>query len=394
MNNKARPEVVNNRIAILQRQLFEQNREISLERALLYTESYQQTKGQPTIVRRAFATAYLLDHIKISIRQGELIVGNWTTKPRSVIIAPEIDPYWIYQELETIHNRLQDPLHISEQDKLIYQQKLYPYWKGRSKKDFINAQIDSATWAATLAKVFTINQTVTEQDPLIPDYAQILAEGLEGILAQLRNQVQKRQSDFPAAAILVMEAAQRHILRYAELATAEAVTEADQLRKDDLYAISRCANKIAYVKPDNFYEACQLLWFICVIVQLETNASSISLGRFDQYMLHFYQHDLSRGFSRDKLQEILECFYLKTNDIVLSRSADSTKLISEFPSGCTLTLGGLTATGCSAVNDLSYLCLECYRDIPLPQLNLAVMVSKLTDREFLNKTAETLQLGT
>jgi formate C-acetyltransferase len=383
---------VNNRIAILKRQLFEQTRKISLERALLYTKSYRQTKGQPTVVRRALATAYILDHIKISIRQGELIVGNQTIKPRSGIISPEMDPYWLYQELDSPH--LQPPFYISEQDKLIYQQELYPYWRGQSKKDLINGQINKDFRGTIIATVFTLNQTDMEQSSIVPNYSLALTDGLESLLVKLRKQIKNRQDDFYEAALLVMEAAQRYILRYAKLATAEASIETDQSRKDDLYAISRCANKVAYSKPDNFYEACQLLWFICLIAQLESNDSSRSLGRFDQYMLSFYRHDLLRGCSRNKLQEILECFYLKTNDIVLIQSTESAKYLSEFPSGYTLTLGGLTATGRSAVNDLSYLCLECYNDMSLPQPNLAITVSKLTDWKFLNKTAETIWLST
>jgi formate C-acetyltransferase len=32
-----------------------------------------------------------------------------------------------------------------------------------------------------------------------------------------------------------------------------------------------------------------------IILQYESNASSISLGRFDQYMLPFYQASLNQG---------------------------------------------------------------------------------------------------
>jgi formate C-acetyltransferase len=63
--------------------LFANPREISLERALLYTASHQQTEGEPVIIRRAKATAYILDHVNIAIRDEELIAGNRTVKPRA-----------------------------------------------------------------------------------------------------------------------------------------------------------------------------------------------------------------------------------------------------------------------------------------------------------------------
>ena len=49
-----------NRISRLKTALFANTREISLERALLYTASHRQTEGEPVILRRAKATAYIL----------------------------------------------------------------------------------------------------------------------------------------------------------------------------------------------------------------------------------------------------------------------------------------------------------------------------------------------
>jgi formate C-acetyltransferase len=48
-------------------------------------------------------------------------------------------------------------------------------------------------------------------------------------------------------------------------------------------------------KPQTFWQACQLFWYMNVILQYESNASSLSIGRFDQYMLPFYQASLSQG---------------------------------------------------------------------------------------------------
>ncbi|MGU0159996.1 pyruvate formate lyase family protein [Escherichia coli] len=72
-----------NRISRLKTALFANTREISLERALLYTASHRQTEGEPVILRRAKATAYILEHVEISIRDEELIAGNRTVKPRA-----------------------------------------------------------------------------------------------------------------------------------------------------------------------------------------------------------------------------------------------------------------------------------------------------------------------
>ena len=83
------------RIKTLKNDMLNPTREISLERALLYTESYKQTAGMSVILKRAKAVAHILDNVAISIREGELLAGNRTVKPRSGIVSPEMDPYWI-----------------------------------------------------------------------------------------------------------------------------------------------------------------------------------------------------------------------------------------------------------------------------------------------------------
>lgn len=148
-----------NRISRLKTALFANTREISLERALLYTASHRQTEGEPVILRRAKATAYILEHVEISIRDEELIAGNRTVKPRAGIMSPEMDPYWLLKELDQFPTRPQDRFAISEEDKRIYREELFPYWEKRSMKDFINGQMTDEVKAATSTQIFSINQT-------------------------------------------------------------------------------------------------------------------------------------------------------------------------------------------------------------------------------------------
>ena len=387
--------MVNKRITKLKNQLFEHKREISLERALLYTESYKKTEDEPVIVRRAKATEHILNNVQISIRVGELIAGNRTVKPRSGIVSPEMDPYWIYEELDTIHRRPQDTFYISEEDKKIYKEQFYSYWVGKSMKDFINSKISMDVKEAVSDDVIKLNQTDKGQGHIIMDFEGLLKNGIGFIVAQVREKsLQNPQNDFYKASLIVLTAAQRHILRYCSLAQSEADNESNVIRKDELLEIGRISKKVACGKPESFHEALQLLWYISIIGQYESNASSLSLGRFDQYMYKFYKEDLEKGIENEKLREILECFWVKTNDVVLIRSTSSAKYFAGFPTGYTIALGGVFKNGRSAVNELSYLCLDTYHDILLPQPNLSVRINEFTQRRFLNKTVETIRLGT
>ncbi|MBL5904162.1 formate C-acetyltransferase [Serratia fonticola] len=383
------------RIERLKAALFSAPREISLERALLYTASHRQTEGEPTIIRRAKATAYILDHVAITLREDELIAGNRTVKPRAGIVSPEMDPYWLLKELDAFPTRPQDRFAISEADKQVYREQLYPYWEKRSMKDFINGQMSEEVKTATQTQIFSVNQTDKGQGHIIIDYPRLLNNGLDNLLTELQsNAEQQPDNAFYAAALLLLQASQRHILRYASLARQMAEQCSDETRRAELLRIAEISSHNAHHKPQDFYQACQLFWYMNIILQYESNASSLSLGRFDQYMLPFYQASLNQGQDPAFLKELLESLWVKCNDIVLLRSTSSARYFAGFPTGYTILLGGLTETGRSAVNVLSFLCLDAYQNIRLPQPNLGVRVNEFIDRPFLLKTAETIRLGT
>ena len=54
--------------------LFKKMPEIEADRAVLLTESYQETEGEPMVTRRAKAFAHILRNIPITIRDNEAIL--------------------------------------------------------------------------------------------------------------------------------------------------------------------------------------------------------------------------------------------------------------------------------------------------------------------------------
>ncbi|HDG1675803.1 TPA: formate C-acetyltransferase [Kluyvera ascorbata] len=384
-----------NRIQRLKDALFANPREISLERAVLYTESHRQTDGEPVIIRRAKATAHILDNVAISIRDDELIAGNRTIKPRAGIMSPEMDPYWLLKELYQFPTRPQDRFNISDDDKRLYRDELFPYWEKRSMKDFINAQMTDEVKAAVSTQIFSVNQTDKGQGHIIIDYPRLLNNGLDALVNEMHAHLHEQPDNaFYQAVLILLEASQRHILRYAALADEMASRCPDPQRRQELDTIASVSRHNAGQKPENFWQACQLFWYMNIILQYESNASSISLGRFDQYMLPFWQASLNYGEDPAFMQELLESLWVKCNDIVLLRSTSSARYFAGFPTGYTALLGGLTENGRSAVNILSFTCLDAYQNVRLPQPNLGVRVNELIDRPFLRKTAETVRLGT
>ncbi len=267
------------RIQRLKEALFANPREISLERAVLYTESHRQTEGEPVIIRRAKATAHILNKVAISIRDDELIAGNRTIKPRAGIMSPEMDPYWLLKELDQFPTRPQDRFNISDDDKRLYREELFPYWEKRSMKDFINAQMTDEVKAAVSTQIFSVNQTDKGQGHIIIDYPRLLNNGLDALVNEMRDHLrQQPDNDFYRAVLILLEASQRHILRYAVLAETMAAQCSDPQRRRELEAIATISRHNAIHKAENFGQACQLFWYMNIILQYESNASSISLG--------------------------------------------------------------------------------------------------------------------
>lgn len=384
----------NARIQLMKDNLFKEKRQISLERALLYTESFKQTEGESTIIRRAKAVAHIMEHVEISIREGELLVGNRTVRARSGILSPEMDPYWIMKEIDTIDTRPQDQFEFTESDKKIYREELYPYWKDQSMKDFINAELTDDVKAALKDEVFKLNQTDKGQGHIIMDFPSMLTYGIQSYIDVLNEKIEKEPDNhFFKAGQIIFVAMQQHFLRYADLAEKMAET-ADSVRKDELLNMADMCQKLSKDRPDSFYEALQLLWMTSIVGQYESNASSLSLGRMDQYMYPFYQASLDAGVAEEFLYELLGDFYIKTNDVVLLRSESSAKCFAGFPTGYTVVLGGLDELGHAAVNPLSSVMLDLYHEILLPQPNLSVRMNELIPRKFLLKTCEAIRLGT
>ncbi|MEQ8155524.1 MAG: formate C-acetyltransferase [Clostridiaceae bacterium] len=387
--------MLSSRIQCLKDGLFKEKRKISLERAKLYTESWKNTEGEPVIIRRAKALENILKKVEISVKPGELIVGDRTVNPRAGVVSPEMSPYWILDELDAFPVRQQDRFDISEEDKEYFKNDLYPYWKGKSLKDYCNEKIPYEIKESVKSKIVSLNQTDKGQGHIIPDYVIVFEKGLGDMIENMKANIEKQpENNFYKASLISLEASRDYILRHAEVTKDMALNESDAVRKGEFEEISRISYKVAAGKPETFYEAIQLFWYISVIFQHESNASSISPGRFDQYMYPYFKKSLDDGVHKEFLKEILRALYVKFNSIVALRSTESARYFAGFPIGYTVILGGVDENGKDVTNELSYMMLEIMGDIRLPQPNLSVRVGEKSPREFLMKVAETIRIGT
>jgi len=314
-------------------ELMASTRRISLERALLYKESYGRTEGETPVIRRAKAFRNVLEKHKIVIDDYDLLVGNRSTTPRAGVVSPEMSPYWILDELDEFATRPQDTFEMSEEDKRTYREELYPFWKGRSLNDWYVAHRAPEVAEAEKDKVFAVAQTDKGQGHIIADFEEPLRLGLGAIAADVRSRRDADPAnDFYQAGVICMEGMIAYVHRY-ERVVREMMVAATPERATELRRMADVLGHIATEPARDLYDALQLVWLVSVALQHESNASSLSLGRMDQYLLPYYRASVAAGESAVDIRELIQCFYLKTFTIVAVRSTESASFFAGFPIG-------------------------------------------------------------
>lgn len=387
------------RAARIKQRLLENERQIDTERARLATESYHATAGEPMVIRRAKMLLHLVRHMSLSIHPDEMIVGNRSLLPRMGVVAPEGAVDWIDRELDILPTRPQDRFAITPAQILELREGIFPTWRGHTLEDTVAARVPPDVRLAVRGKAFSLNQTDHAQGHILPDVESWLKLGLGGLYGKIsaararpEAQTESRQH-FYRAALISRQAAAELMGRYAALAREQARI-ADPARRRELEQIAATCAWLAEHPARDFPEALQAVWFLFVLLQIESNASSFSPGRFDQYMLPYLAQDLSAGrLSLAEAQAWLEYLWLKFNEIVLLRSSSSARYFAGFPIGFNLVVGGQLAGGADATNLLSYMCLRAQANLGLTQPNLSIRLHQHSPAEFLQAAAFVISRG-
>ena len=383
--------------------LFDHMPEIEADRAVLLTESYKQTEGEPIVTRRAKAFAHICENLPIVIRDEELIVGSATKVARGCQVFPEYSFDWLEAEFDTVETRTADPFHISEETKKTLHE-VYKYWGGRTTSELATSYMAPETLLAMKHNIFTPgNYFYNGIGHVTVNYGKVLKIGYRGIIEEAKAERAKYGFEHPEyasrthfldAVILSCEAAITYAKRYAKLAMDMADACTDAQRKKELLTIAMNCARVPENGAQSFYEACQSFWFIQMLLQIESSGHSISPGRFDQYMYPYYKADLEAGkISPVFAQELMDCIWVKLNDLNKVRDAASAEGFAGYSLFQNLIAGGQTPDGRDATNDLSFMCIQATKHVLLPMPSFSVRVWNGSPHEFLLKAAELTRTG-
>ena len=376
---------------------------IDAQRAILATLAYKENLNQPRVMVRGKMLEKVLDNMSIYIEDKSLLAGNQATKNRNAPIFPEYTMEFVMNELDQFEKRDGDVFYITEKTKEQLRE-IAPFWQNNNLRARGEALLPEEVRVFMETGVFGMEGKLNAGDAhLAVNYERILKDGLKGYEKRVKEYKATLDLTDPEsidkycfynAVLIVLEAVRNFANRYSVLAKDLAEKELNQERKIELLEISRICSKVPYEPAETFQEAVQSVWFIQLILQIESNGHSLSYGRFDQYMYPYYDRDIKNGTIKEsEALELLTCLWIKTLTINKVRSQAHTLSSAGSPMYQNVTIAGQTIDKKDAVNDLSFLVLKSVAQTRLTQPNLTVRYHKNINKHFLDECVEVMRLG-
>ena len=374
---------------------------LSLARALLVTESYKETEGLPSPIRRAKAFEKVVTGIPIYIEEDDLLAGAFAAKPMDFEWYPEyaVDQDMLFQNVDDV---LEKDYGQDDMEKII------EYFKDRCLQSSFLSRLSEAQRkkiAETCEEGAWVYRAKTTLDIdrgyHSADYEKVIQKGFLGVLAEVEQQLREtkikddesyQRANFLRGLTIVLKAGMEYARRHAALAR-ELSKKAEGKRKAELERIAEICDWVPAHPARSFREAVQSSWFLHVLMHLETRAQE-SPGRMDQYLYPFYKRDIQEGKISDaEVLEILECLRVKMSTLRLFTSVRYKEIVSGEAQYHNVTLGGQTPDGKDATNELSYLFLEAAFRARTPHPTLSIRYHDKAPRDFLMRGLDLVRVG-
>jgi len=396
---------MNERVSKLRQQSLDTVPTLSIERALIVTDVYREYEGKVSIpVLRAYAFKALCERKTVIIYDGELIVGEKGHKAKSAPTYPElcchtVDDFKVINAREKVFFRVDDET-LKAQEEIII-----PYWKDKSIRDKLFNSVAPEWISCYEAGIYTEFMEQRAPGHTVCD-GKLYKKGFLDFKKQIEEELEKidyvndinafdRREELKAMVICcdaIIIYAERHAVEAERLAA----LESNPARKEELLVIAKNCRRVPANKPENFWQALQMYWFVHISVTFELNTwDAFSPGRLDQHLYPFYKNELKQGtLNEEKAKELLECFWVKFNNqpappkvgITLAESGTYTDF-------CNINSGGLTSEGADGVNDVTYLVMDVIEEMQLVQPSTNIQLSRKNPDKFLNRACKVIKRG-
>ncbi len=394
------------RVTRLRQQSLDTAPAISSERAELITEFYRQNEGRLMSApeRRALAFQHLMEHKAIYIGAGELIVGEKGPTPKAAPTYPELCCHTL-DDLDILDAREKIPFAVSPHVRQVYAETIIPFWRGKTMRERLFAEMTEEWQTAYEAGVFTefmeqrspghtvLDDKIYHKGML--DFKRDIQHSLDQLDFLNDPQAYDKQEELEAMAICA-DALIRFAERHAEKARELAQEEQDPQRKRELERIVEVCSHVPAHAPRDFWEALQTYWFVHLGVTTELNPwDAFCPGKLDQHLFPFYERGLAEGtLTREQAQELLQCLWIKFNNQPAPPKVGVTAAESStYTDFAQINVGGVRPDGSDGVNEVTYLILDVIEEMRLLQPSSSVQVSKKNPDRFVRRAARIIRTG-
>lgn len=396
-----------NRLVKLKEAYLKVTPSITINRAIAYTEVTKEYPDIPANLRRAKGFKRACETAPMLIQENELIVGHPCGRSRAGAFSPDTAWSWVKEELDKISTRPQDPYFISEEDKKIMIEELFPFWEGKSLAEACEIEMRKAgiwEYAAEAAITDLTYHVTSGGGDSSPGYDIILfKKGILGVKADAEEQLAKLSGteeeirekwSFYNASIEICEGILIYAKRLSEYALELAKKESNPIRKAELEKIAEVNTRVPANPPETFQEALQSIWTIQSLFLLEENQCSTSLGRVDQYVLPCYENDIENGkITEEQAFELMGCFILKCSEMIWYTPGATAKYFAGYMPFINMCVGGVKSDGGDGTNDLTYLIMEAVRQVKVYQPTLACRIHNFSPQKYLEKIVDLVKVG-
>ena len=378
---------------------------IDLERAKIETDFYRENDGKYSIpVMRAMVLKEYFSKKTLYLGDGELIVGEKGKDPQASPTFPELCCHSV-EDMTVMSERDLVSFHTTEEDRKLQAEEIIPFWKGRTMRERLLASMTPEWNDCYAAGMFTEFMEQRGPGHTVGSF-KIYEKGFLDYKADIQESIDKldfmtdpeafdKKSELEGMK-LACDAIMILGERYAAYARELAEKETDETRKKELLQIAANCDVVPAHKPQTYWQAIQMYWFVHLGVTSELNPwDAYSPGRLDQHLNPFYEKDVEDGILDDeKALELLECLWVKFNNQPAPPKVGITlKESSTYTDFANLNTGGITPNGENGVNNVSYLILDCMDEMKLLQPSSNVQISRKTPQKFLKRACEVSRKG-
>jgi len=379
---------------------------VTSDRALIITEASKKYEHIVPIIKRPLMFKEIASQISVVADEDELFVGRKGRHYFSSAAYPEWGNQdwivgavrngdWTMREDGLYHNAETEEVQlcISEEDCAALE-SIKEYWEKRKVGTVANAWFPDGYDELIRLAVSPYGERSgvpligLSAGHLIAGYPKILKRGYKALWQEATDWLTAHRGNmmgedmnrymFYKSAQISCESAMIFVKRYADAVAEKAAACKDPARKAELDFMADGLGNLVENPARNFWEACQGVIMYQLLITLETQIPSPSLGRFDQYTWPYLKKELAEGtLTHEQAQEMVDAFFLKVSSFY---GAAPPQLVTITGVGNTYqhtTVGGVDPkTGEDATNPITYMVLETVGRLKLHDPTISLRFNK------------------